>query len=103
MKIQHAWMLTLSLLVSLFQLSTSQTNYYWSDNEKINLQEDYSSVIVHLKSNTSVAEQANRLSTDNNLKSIEVHEAKNSMVLFLKEGATPILHNFRKSLFCQEF
>jgi subtilisin family serine protease len=86
MKIQPLWNLILFLTVSLFQTSTAQSNYYWSNNEKIELTEDYTSVIVHLNSTASVSTQASRLSTDNDLKSIEIHEAKNSMILFLKDG-----------------
>ena len=98
MKIQHSWNVTLFLLVFLFQLSTAQTNYYWSDNEKINLTEDYSSIIVHLKSTASVNTAANRLSTENKLESIEIHEAKNSMILTLKEGSSRTPNQWRSAI-----
>ena len=80
----NTWNLILLFIVSLVHQSTAQTKYYWSDDQKNYVQEDFSSVMVHFSEETSVTTQATRISNDPAIESIEIHESKNSMIVFLK-------------------
>ena len=88
MKILINWIIASAMLMLLCLNATAQSqDYYWSDNQKFYLERDYTAVLIHLNETASAVTLANRLgTTDNKIKSIEIHEAKNSLLVHLKDG-----------------